>query len=234
MHNYKALLAAILIAASPCLFAAQDRTEIHPDAFQVQPLLPGMDAPAFGVLDAEGKPVRFDPASLERPMVLTFFRGGWCPYCNLHLAEMRHAEAELKNMGFDIWFVSIDRPQVLYASLEQPDIGYRLLSDSKLEATRAFGLAFRLPDDLVERYLEWDIDIEGAAGENHHVMPAPSTFIIGRDGVIRFQYTNPDYKVSWSFSRASALLHGLVIFARKRAPTRRACTTRNPWREFPS
>jgi peroxiredoxin len=98
-------------------------------------------------------------------------------------------------MGFDIWFISIDQPSVLYDSLDQPDIGYTILSDSSLSATRAFGIAFRMPDEMVERYLEYDIDLEAASGETHHVLPAPSTFIIGSDGIIRFEYTNPDYKV---------------------------------------
>ena len=172
-----------------------DRIDIHASAGEVQPLLPGMQAPSFKVLDAAGNSVSFDPAGLEQPLVLTFFRGGWCPYCNLHLAELRHAEQELQDMGFEVWFISIDKPELLYASLEQPDIGYRVLSDAKLEATRAFGLAFRMPDDLVARYLEYGVDLEAVSGETHHVLPAPSTYIIGTGGVIQFQYTNPDYHV---------------------------------------
>jgi peroxiredoxin len=82
------------------------------------------------------------------------------------------------------------------------------LSDSRLVATRAFGLAFRLPDDLVAKYLDYDIDLEAASGETHHVLPAPSTFLIGADGVIRFQYTNPDYTVR---------LHPDVLLAAARA-----------------
>jgi len=153
-----------------------------------------MKAPEFEVQTVEGELLRFDPENMEKPLVVTFFRGGWCPYCNLHLSEMRKAEEELLAMGFDIWFISIDQPSVLYASLDEPDIGYTILSDSKLHATRAFGLAFRMPDDLVERYLEWDIDIEAASGETHHVLPAPGTFLIGTDGIITFEYTNPNYK----------------------------------------
>jgi peroxiredoxin len=132
---------------------------------------------------------------MQKPLVLSFFRGGWCPYCNLHLAELRKAENELREMGFDIWFISIDRPELLYESLQQPDLGYTILSDSKLEATRAFGLAFRVDDDRIERYKKHDINLEASSGEAHHVLPAPSTFIIAGDGMIRFQYTNPDYSV---------------------------------------
>jgi peroxiredoxin len=147
------LLAVVSFAffASSALAQSQ-RMDIHPDANDVQPLLPGMQAPSFEVFSVEGQPVRFDPENMHKPLVLTFFRGGWCPYCNLHLAELRKAESELKEMGFDIWFISIDRPEMLYDSLEQPDIGYTILSDSKLEATRAFGLAFRVTDETVERF----------------------------------------------------------------------------------
>ncbi len=194
-------------------FAQFQRTDIHEEASQVQPLLPGMKAAGFDVLDAQGNPVHFDPENMDRPLVLTFFRGGWCPYCNLHLAELRKAEEELKTLGFDIWFLSIDQPEVLYESLQQPDIGYSIFSDSKLSATRAYGLAFRVPDDLVARYLEWGIDLESASGESHHVLPAPSTFIIGSDGIIQFQYTNPDYKVR---------LHPEVLLAAARVYTQNA------------
>jgi peroxiredoxin len=187
------VLALMLTPAG--LLAQSDRTEIHTSADEVEPLLPGMKAPLFHVRDVHGNPVTFDPAKLEKPVVLTFFRGGWCPYCNLHLAELRHAEQELKAMGFDIWFISIDRPELLYESLQDPQVGYTVYSDSSLEATRAFGIAFRVDDETVEAYLGYDISLEAASGENHHVLPAPSTYLVGTDGVIRFQYTNPDYKV---------------------------------------
>jgi len=198
----------ILLTATGSVFAQYQRTDIHPDANDVQPLLPGMMAPAFDVLDAQGTAVHFDPENMTKPLVLSFFRGGWCPYCNLHLAEMRKAESELRDMGFDIWFISIDRPELLYESLEQPDIGYTVLSDSKLDATRKFGLAFRVDDQTVKRYLTYDIDLEGSSGEGHHVLPAPATFIIAQGGMIRFQYTNPDYTVR---------LHPDVLLAAARA-----------------
>jgi peroxiredoxin len=194
-QQIKALIFLLLITLPGSLFAESQRNDIHVDANDVQPLLPGMKAPAFEVRNANGQAVEFNPEKMDQPLVLSFFRGGWCPYCNLHLAELRKAEEELESMGFAIWFISIDRPELLYESLDQPDIAYLVLSDSKLMATRAFGLAFQIPDDKVQKYLEHDIDLENASGETHHVLPAPSTFIIGIDGVIRFQYTNPNYSI---------------------------------------
>jgi peroxiredoxin len=189
------LILILFMGFSVLIMAADDREDIHASAEEVLPLLVGMKAPDFTVLDVENRAVRFVSGEQEKPVVLSFFRGGWCPYCNLHLSELRLAEEQLKAMGFDIWFISIDKPELLLASLDDPDIGYTVYSDSALNATRAFGLAFRVDDELNELYLSYDIDLEKASGENHHVLPAPATYIIGRDGIINFAYINPDYKV---------------------------------------
>lgn len=190
--------------------AGDERQEIHATAELAQPLMPGMMAPSFTVRDVQGDDFHFDPASMEKPLVLSFYRGGWCPFCNLHLSEMRHAEKELQDLGFDVWFLSIDQPEVLRPSLDEPDISYTLLSDSGLQATRAFGIAFRVDDETHQRYLTHDIDLEAASGESHHVLPVPSTFIIGKDGRINFAYSNPKYTVR---------LHPEVLLAAARAYT---------------
>jgi peroxiredoxin len=117
------------------------------------------------------------------------------PYCNLHLSEMREAEAELRALGFAVWFMSIDKPELLVASLDEPDIGYSLFSDAQISATRAFGLAFRLDDGTVDKYKGFGVDVEAISGENHHVLPVPATFIIGQDGMINFAYANPSYDI---------------------------------------
>ncbi len=189
------LIAVLLLLTSVPTMAAGDREDIHSSADQVQPLLAGMKAPDFTVRNVEGNTFEFKAGQQDKPLVLSFFRGGWCPYCNLHLSEMRLAEKQLADMGFDIWFISIDKPELLLESLADPDIGYTIYSDSSLDATRAFGLAFRVDDELNKRYLSYNIDLEKASGENHHVLPAPATYIIGSDGIINFAYINPDYKV---------------------------------------
>lgn len=204
------LSATLLLITSIAAMAAGNREDIHSSADQVQPLLAGMSAPDFTVRDVEGKVFEFKAGQQDKPVVLTFFRGGWCPYCNLHLSEMRLAEKQLAEMGFNIWFISIDKPELLLESLADPDIGYTIYSDSSLDATRAFGLAFRVDDELNKRYLTYNIDLEKASGETHHVLPAPATYIIGSDGTINFAYVNPDYKVR---------LHPDVLLAAAKAYT---------------
>ena len=196
MHKLISVLIVVFsIGASSLIMAGGSREDIHDSADQVQPLMAGMKAPEFTVRDVENGLFQFKAEKQAKPIVLTFFRGGWCPYCNLHLSEMRLAEKQLRDMGFNIWFISIDKPELLLESLDDPEIGYTIYSDSSLDATRAFGLAFRVDNELNKRYLSWDIDLENASGETHHVLPAPATYIIGTDGVINFAYINPDYKV---------------------------------------
>ena len=189
------LIAILLATASVNAVAADQREQIHASAELVQPLMPGMEAPVVTLRDVYNQPFIFQADQLDKPVVLTFFRGGWCPYCNLHLAELRKAEKQLGEMGFNILFISMDKPELLLESLDDPNIGYTIYSDSSLQATRAFGLAFQIDDELYKKFLNYDIDLEKASGENHHVLPAPATYIIGTDGIINFAYVNPNYKV---------------------------------------
>lgn len=186
------LLLALVFLSGGQLLAA-DRIAV--DAEHVTPLLPGMKAPQFEIRDAHGKLLKIDPAKFKKPVVITFYRGGWCPYCNLHLSELRHAEKELLEMGFDVWFLSTDKPEILYESLQTPDIKYSIYSDAKLDAAKKFGIAFQLDEKTVALYKGFGIDLNVTSGEKHQSLPAPATFLIGTDGIIQFMYTNPDYKV---------------------------------------
>ena len=144
----------------------------------------------------------------------------------MHLSELRVAEKQLVEMGFEVWFISIDKPELLLDSLEDPSIGYTIYSDSSLQATRAFGLAFRVSDELAEKYLGYGIDLEKASGENHHVLPAPATYIIGTDGIINFAYVNPNYKVRLPPDVLLAAARAYNADADKRLETRLKQTTK--------
>ncbi len=204
----KLFLALLLIPAGAL-------AQIHDSAEQVRPVLPGMSAPAVEFLDVEGQPVVLDPEALDKPLVLTFYRGGWCPYCNLHLAELRTVEAELVELGFDVWFASPDQPELL-AEGDQAELGYKLLSDSTLAAAQAFGIAFRVDPVLIQRMAQGGMDLNARSGQDHGALPAPATFIIGSDGVIQFAYVNPDYSVRLAASVLQAAAQAYVDDQHKR------------------
>jgi peroxiredoxin len=189
---YRLFLLSLLLSATQVQAGG-----VAPDAESVTPRLPGTAAPAFTARDAEGQAFHFEPEALKKPVVLVFYRGGWCPWCNTQLGQLRAAESDLRAMGFDLLFVSADRPEKLYASLneENTDVGYTLLSDSSMEIAQTYGVAFKVSEEYRLWLLERDKDIEVASGETHHVLPVPSVFLIDKTGTIQFQYSNPNYKV---------------------------------------
>jgi peroxiredoxin len=101
----------------------------------------------------------------------------------------------LQEIGYQIVAISADRPSILEGSLDQHDLGFQLLSDSSMTAAIEFGLAWQVPESMVETYTTYGIDLDAASGQAHHVLPVPAVFVVGTDGVVRFQYVNPDHRV---------------------------------------
>jgi len=180
------LSATLVIAAN---------AEIPNDPTMVHPLPVGARAPAFTARTKDGITRTFRPDGYAQPTIVIFYRGGWCPYCNMQLSDMRLAEPKLREQGFEIVFLSTDRPQILYSSLKETDIHYTLLSDSHLEAAKAFRVAYRLDDATLEKQRKYGVDLDQTTGASLHELPVPSVFIIDKSGTIRYVYCNPDYKI---------------------------------------
>jgi peroxiredoxin len=162
---------------------------------QVQPLPVGARAPIFAARTTDGALRNFLPDSYKKPTVVLFYRGGWCPYCNAQLSDLHLVEPKLRKSGFEIVFLSTDRPELLYTSLKQTDIHYTLLSDSHLEAAKAFHVAYHVDDATLAKMREYGADLESTTGTKQHELPVPSVFIIDTSGIIRFVYSNPDYTI---------------------------------------
>ncbi len=160
-----------------------------------KPLGVGDPLPDGTVRTPGGNPVSLLDVTAGRPVVLVFYRGGWCPFCVRHLRALAEAAPEIEAAGFELLAISPDRPEKLR---EHPDLRtapYTLLSDSPMDLARAFGIAFQVEDALVEKYKDsYDIDLEGDSGQTHHLLPHPSVFVADAGGVIRFAHVNPDYK----------------------------------------
>lgn len=170
-------------------------------AAEIRPLAAGDKAPYFTVETVDSERFDFDPRNLERPVVLISFRGGWCPFCNMHLSELRRALPEINDMGVDVLFLSGDRAERLYESLSRETredlegLSYTILSDADAQAAIALGIAFKASDKTIQRRLDKGQDIERSSMARHGVLPVPAVFAINRDGVITYAYANADYKV---------------------------------------
>lgn len=163
-------------------------------ALELKPLMIGESIPDVSLNSVEGKVFDLRSAAREQPLVLIFYRGGWCPYCNAHLGQLQQIDPQLSELGYRIIAISPDRPEKLQTSLEKEGLSYTLLSDSSMAAAKAFGIAFEADAPMLEMLASYNIDIEEASGEKHHLLPVPSVFIVGSDGIIDFSYANPDYK----------------------------------------
>ena len=97
-------------------------------------------------------------------------------------------------MGINIVALSPDRPEFLRRSMDDVNMEYTLLSDSLMEASKAFGIAYRLDSDSYQRYKNNGMDLEERSGQNHHLLPAPAVLLSNSEGIIEFQYVNPNYR----------------------------------------
>ena len=111
------------------------------------------------------------------------------------MGQLREIESKLTGLGYQIVVISPDRPEKIQELTAKTDYDYTLLSDSDLAAARAMGIAFRVDDEGIEALKSYNLDIEDASGKKHHLLPVPAVFIIDTEGVILFEYVNPDYRV---------------------------------------
>jgi peroxiredoxin len=198
---FVALLFTTFFLSHPMRASADDMARIAASASEIQPVKTGEMAPGFTVRTVDDEPFLFDPAKLDAPVILITFRGGWCPYCNLHLSELRHVIPELQAKGIDVYFLSGDRPELLYKSLKQETqedidgLGYTILSDANIEAAIALGIAFKVEDASVSRMKERGTDLGDSSMARHQALPVPAVYMIDKSGKVVYSFVEPDYKV---------------------------------------
>ncbi len=191
LNNYKSITLLLLTFFFSFPLVAQDYA---PSADKVSPVLINSTLPDVEVKDLNGKSHSMLDLAKENKSVFIFYRGGWCPYCNRHLADLKQIEKGLADMGYTVYAISADRPELLSETLDKNELSYTLLSDAPMTAAKALGIAFKVDDATVQRYKSVGIDLEADSGHDHHLLPAPAVFITDTEGIIKFKYVNPDYK----------------------------------------
>ncbi|TMO84397.1 peroxiredoxin-like family protein [Pseudoalteromonas ruthenica] len=191
------VVGAILLLFSSVASAAVI-TNISDSAEQVRPLLPGLIAPDVTLKDTQGQPVALKKLLANKPTVLVVYRGGWCPYCSKQLKNIQNIEQQIAEMGLQIIAVSPDSPAKLAQStISSPT--YQLLSDDQLALAQAMGLAFFLDDKTAKVYRnKLGVNFVGLDGEQKVALPVPAVFVLDTQGMVHFQYANPNYRVRLS------------------------------------
>ena len=199
--TFVSLLVSAFVS-SLCLQATADEyLSLATSVEHIKPLRTGDNAPSFNVRTVADEEFRFDPTELERPAIFISFRGGWCPYCNMHLSELKDVVPQIADKGVDVYFLSGDRPEILHTSLKRETqdaidgLDYVILSDANIEAAIAFGTAFMADTAYIARHDQRGTDLKGSSMRQFGALPVPSVYVIDKSGKIVFDFINADYKV---------------------------------------
>ena len=153
----------------------------------------GDRAPAFTLNDHDGRPVSSADMLAERLLVISFYRGAWCPYCNMELQALEAARPAIEAVGASLIAISPQKPANSRRSARENTLGFPILSDPGNEVAAGFGLRFELPDYLIDLYKKLGNNLPLTNGDDSWTLPMPGRFAIGQDGVLRYAEVNPDY-----------------------------------------
>ncbi|WP_067479070.1 peroxiredoxin-like family protein [Actinomadura hibisca] len=153
----------------------------------------GAKAPTFTLPSATGQNVALNDLLAEGPVVLTFYRGAWCPYCNIALRSLQQHHAEITARGARLVAVSPQIPDESLSLAEKHELAFDVLSDLGCDTAKQYGLAFDLPDDLATVYKKLGIDLHHSNAGHARTLPLPATYVIDREGTIRWAFITTDY-----------------------------------------
>ena len=155
----------------------------------------GDRAPAIVLGNAKGETVDVGTLRKNGPVIVTFYRGGWCPFCNLELKAFQDVLPEIATAGASLVAISPEKPDDTLSTAEKNALTFEVLSDVDQKVGRAFGLVYEFTDELKSAYQGFGLDIparNGAPGE--WALPVSATYVIDRDGLIIYAYTDVDYR----------------------------------------
>jgi peroxiredoxin len=150
-------------------------------------------APFFSLRDAESNVINSADLLKRGPLVLSFYRGVWCPYCNMELQALEAFKPEFDKFGASLIAISPQTAANSRKSVRQNKLSFPILSDVKGKVAQEFGLDFRLPEYLVELYKQLKNDLPAFNDDPSWTLPMPARYVIGQDGVILYSEVNPDY-----------------------------------------
>ena len=181
--------------APPAVIATMHRAtaELIASGQAAQARKAGDLGPAFDLADPDGQPVRSVDLLARGPLIISFYRGVWCPYCNMELQALQAALPEIEARGANLVAISPQNPVNNRKSVRQNALGFPVLNDAGGKVADAFGIRFALPDYLVELYQGFKNDLPAFNNDPSWTLPMPARYVIGTDGVIRYAEVNPDY-----------------------------------------
>lgn len=154
----------------------------------------GDRVPDFELRDARGKEMSLSSELKRGPSIVAFFRGGWCPYCDLQLRAYQEVLPQIKRFGANVIAISPQTPDATQSTAEKKGLGFPVLSDPGNQVARDYGLVFKVPPVLDELQRGFGIDIPKANGDTSNELPVTATFLVARSGLVAFRHLDVDWR----------------------------------------
>jgi peroxiredoxin len=151
-------------------------------------------APDFKAKDQNGKDIKLKDLLKKGKVVLVFYRGYWCPYCNKELAKLQDSLELIQGKGATLIAVTAELPENIAKTVEQTKAQYSIIHDEQLKIMKAYEVEFEVQENVLTRYRNGGIDIEKLNGKNGKFLPVPAVYIIDKEQTITYRFFEPDYK----------------------------------------
>jgi len=207
-------------SASATPAASNMRPYTDPPADRVGVLAPGTGIPVgqkvpdLHARDLDGNDVSLSSLYTKGPILLAFYRGGWCPFCSTENHSLATAYPEYQKRGVTPVTVSVDKPDAEAKTKATYAIPFPVLSDSSAAMIEAFHVVNHVDDATLAKMKGFGVDLESYSGKAHHEIAIPSLFLIDRTGVVRWAHSDPDYKVRPSTAQILAAIDAAKLAAK--------------------
>lgn len=147
----------------------------------------------FNLPNARGETIQLSSLLGQGPVVLNFYRGGWCPFCNLEFKSLHEILPQIKKLGATLIGISPELPDNSLDTIEKHNLQFEVLSDVGNKVSEQYGLIMKVPEVIRPLYREWGLDLPKFNGEDTWELPIPATYVINRNGKIVSAYINKNY-----------------------------------------
>ena len=171
----------------------QSFEKLHASSVAADAVNIGDTPPDFSLPNATGRMINLYAALEQGPVVLSFYRGGWCPFCSLELQALQQVLPEIRSLGATLIGVSPETPDNSLTTTEKYGLDFEVASDVGNRTARDYGLIFTVYEEMRPLYLQWGLDVPACNGDDSWELPVPATYLIGPDRVVHAAHVDRDY-----------------------------------------
>lgn len=154
----------------------------------------GAKIPSFSLSDAHGKTVSSKDLLKSGNLVIVFYRGSWCPFCNTYLRSLQKRLKDINDAGGTLVAISVESPDASMEVAKKNDVGFTVLSDPGLETARKFGIVYQLSAETNEKYISFGLDLAKHNAMDKPELPLSATYVVTKKGIVAYAFLEPDYK----------------------------------------